>query len=69
MIALDQLGESPVLNLHISYIEDNAYFKFEGIRGVPLFLKFSSFNDPIFRFFFLLLMCVLIAFKCFKFLA
>ena len=33
MITLDHLGESSVLNFHISYIEDNAYFKFEGVWG------------------------------------
>ena len=48
MITLDHLGESSVLNCHISSIEDNAYFKFGGIGrggggggggggGVPLF--------------------------------
>ena len=36
MITLDQLGESYVLNLHISYIQNNAYFKFGGIGGVSL---------------------------------
>ena len=48
MITLDHLGEPSVLNFHISYIEDNAYFKFEGVwgggggggGGFPLFLKF-----------------------------
>ena len=36
MITLDHLGESSVLNFHISYIEDNAYFKFGGIGGISL---------------------------------
>ena len=36
MITLDHLGESFVLTFHISYIEDNACFKF---GGVSLYFK------------------------------
>ena len=62
MVTLDHLGESSVLIFHISYIEDNAYFKFGGIGDFPLFLNFSSsFNYPIFYVFFLFLVC----FSCF----
>ena len=43
MTTLGHLGESSVLNLHISYIEDNAYFMFGGIGGIfPLFLNFPA---------------------------
>ena len=37
MITLDHLGVSSIFNFHISYIEDNAYFKFRGIGGFPFF--------------------------------
>ena len=39
MITLDHLGGSSILNFHISYIEDNACFKFGGIGGCPFVLK------------------------------
>ena len=42
MITLDHLGVSSIFNFHISYIEDNAYFKFGGIGGFPFF--FLSFQ-------------------------
>ena len=38
MITLDHLEESFVLNLHITYIEDNACFKF-GVGGLSLCFK------------------------------
>ena len=39
MIRINHLGESSVLNLHNSYIELNACFKFGGdiLRGILLF--------------------------------
>ena len=62
MITCDHLGQSSVLNFHISYIEDNACFKFRGIGGFPLFLKLPAsiilflflflFMSSVFRFFF-----------------
>ena len=64
MIALDHLGESFVLNLHISYIEDNAYFKFKGISGVLLFLYFPA-SVILFLVFFFNCLCVLFSFICF----
>ena len=76
MITLDQLGESYVLNLHISYIENNAYFKFRGIGGggggggggvAPLFLN-SPASTILFLVFSLSYLCVLFAFICFQFL-
>ena len=58
MIRVDHLGESSVLNFNISYIEDNACFKFGGVLGgFPFVFKFPSFNYPIFSVFFLLLVC------------
>ena len=61
MIVLDELGESSILNFHISYIEDNAYFKFRGIGGVPLFLNFPASMIQFLVFSFNCL-CVLFAF-------
>ena len=50
MIIIDHLGESFVLNLLISYFEDNSCFKFGGV--ILMFLDFSSsFNYPIFSVF------------------
>ena len=40
MIIIDHLGESFVLNLLISYFEDNSCFKFGGV--ILMFLDFSS---------------------------
>ena len=58
MVTLDHLGESSILIFHISYIEDNACFKFGVLGDFPLFLNcFSSFNYPIFYVFFLLFVC------------
>ena len=67
MITLDQLGESSILNFHISYIEDNAYFKFGVLGGVPLFLNFPASIILILMFSFSYL-CVLFSFICFQFL-
>ena len=66
MIIIDHLGESYVLNFHISYIEGIAYFKLGGNGGVPLFLNFlaSIILCLVFSFNFL---CVLVPFKCFHF--
>ena len=68
MIRVDHLGESSVLNFNISYIEDNACFKFGGVLGgFPFVFKFPSFNYPIFSVYFCCL-CVLVTFICFQFL-
>ena len=66
MIRIDHLGESSILNVHFSYIEDNACFKFRGIEEIFLcFLNSSNnFNDSIFSVFFLFLVC-LVAFCVF----
>ena len=69
MITIDHLGESFVLNLHISYIVDNAYFEFGGIKGIShcfnIFPTASMILSLVFSFSFLF---VLVAFMCFQFL-
>ena len=62
MTTLGHLGESSVLNLHISYIEDNAYFMFGGIGGIfPLFLNFQATSIVLSFVFSFMLIC----FSCF----
>ena len=69
MTTLDQLGESSVPNLHISYIEGNAYFKFGVIEGCPFVFKFSSFYYLFFLVFSFSCLCILVVFFiCFLFL-
>ena len=63
MITLDHLGESSVLIFYISYIEDNAYFKFGGIGEISLCFKIFLAASIILSFVFsFICLYVLVAF-------
>ena len=48
LIRIDHLGESSILNFHISYITDNACFKFGGIGGCPSVFKTFQLQESCF---------------------